>query len=291
MSAPAPSIEEIVAALTARLASALEIRSHAARLIAVADAQEGLARKAAIDAFGDAEGERLYQAVSAIHGLRQETRSRVAEVPDLAADLAAPWDTASASPAPAGPGGPPAEPRASDAVTLLHGVAVEPGDMEAAGRLVDEARQLAAADDRAALNLRAGKLVGRHRWRRDLLEAAFATFRAEIESGSASDAEAPHDPAPASPQAAVAAAQPADGPAGSEADDLVFGDGPDASPVLPRRPVESGGIQRPPVIPPGEALPDPGGGWSGTRPGARSRGGNGTPRTMMPGLFGYPGEA
>jgi hypothetical protein len=279
MTAPTPSIEEIVAALTARLASASEIRAHAGRLLAVADAQDGLAREEAVQAFGAAEGERLYQAVSAIHGLRQETRSRVAEVPALAASLAAPWDRQGEEPGPSAPGrGRTAPAEREPAGTVMYGVPVEPGDAEAAARLGEEARAFAATGDRSGLDERAGKLVGRHRWRRDLLESAFAALLGEA-------AAVP------SPRGQDAQPEPAAAPSEATSDaDLVFGDGPDASPVMPHRTQDGSQIVRPALLALGESLPDPGGGWGQARGPARPRPVNGAARPPAPSLFPMPAD-
>lgn len=247
MSAPARSVDEIVAALTARLASAREIKVHAERLMAIAEAQDGLARQEAVAAFGDAGGLGLYQAVSAVHGLSAETRSRVCDVPGLLCELTAPWEgpgTTARSPE-AVPG-----PAPAPQGLVIHGVPVEAADEAAARRLVDEARGYARTGDEDAMARRAAKLVGRHRWRRDLLESA---YRDALAAGAGTEGS----PMPA--------ACPPDGdslipiPDLDEPEDMVFGDGPPP-------PSTDAVPPRPPLRPVGESLIDPGAGWSGVRP-------------------------
>ncbi len=213
MSARKPRIEEVVSAVTARLAAAHEIRTHAARLLEIASAQEGEARACARDALGD-HGERLFHAVAGAYDHECEDASRIAEVPGLAQSLLAPWQAGTAparaaamsepvrvgipvppaampasevrpvaAPAPVPPPGlaatvrPPAPEQAPPAATggrLLYGIEVPAANAAGAERIVAQAKAFVAAGDASQYELHGSKWVGVHQWRRDLFRAAFA---------------------------------------------------------------------------------------------------------------------
>jgi hypothetical protein len=132
-----------------------------------------------------------------------------------------------------------------------------------------EARGYARAGDEDAMGRRAAKLVGRHRWRRDLLEAAYRDALAlEPEP-------APPGPGTAEPPAAEEAA-PIPAPEADEPEDMVFGDGPPPADVHPPRPA---------LRPVAESLIDPGAGWSGLRPQRPRPGAQNGAGHALPGLF------